>query len=84
MKEIQIPEGGAAQLPIDEELQTILLQIANSRAQLLKYQKNIQNRDLYDFLEDKIGRVNDNLVNAISGLSLVLSDRMSCQLIDNQ
>lgn len=84
MKENQVPEGGAAQLPIDEELQTILLQIANSRAQLLKYQKNIQNRDLYDFLEDKIGRVNDNLVNAISGLSLVLSDRMSCQLIDNQ
>ncbi len=84
MKKSQVPEGEITQIPIDAELQSLLLQITNCRARLLKYQKSIQNRDLYDFLEDKIGNVNDNLIDAISGLSLVLSDRMSCQLIDNQ
>lgn len=84
MKENQIPECGAAQLPIDEELQTILMQIANCRDWLLNYQNNIQCRDLYELLEEKIGHINDKLVDVISGLSLVLSDRMSCQLIDHK
>ncbi|WP_418671895.1 hypothetical protein [Alistipes putredinis] len=73
-----------AQLPINGELQTILLQVANSRAQLNNYLQAIRDRHLFDLVEDEVGKINDNLANAISGLSLVLSDCMSYQLIENK
>lgn len=84
MKQNQVPERGSAQLPINEELQEILLQIANSRAQLSNYLQAIRDRHLFDLIEDEVEQINENLVNAISGLSLVLSDCMSYQLIENK
>lgn len=82
--ESQVSERGAAQLPINGELQAILLQVANSRAQLNNYLQAIRDRHLFDLVEDEVGKINDNLANAISGLSLVLSDCMSYQLIENK
>ena len=81
MNESQVSERGAAQLPISGELQTILLQVANSRAQLNNYLQAIRDRHLFELVENEVGKINDNLANAISGLSLVLSDCMSYQLL---
>lgn len=77
-------ERGTAQIPIDAELQSILLQVTNSRAQLNNYLQAIRDRHLFDLIEDEVGKVNDDLVNAITGLSMVLADRMSYQIIENK
>ena len=77
-------ERGTAQIPIDAELQSILLQFTNSREHLNNYLQAIRDRHLFDLIEDEVGKVNDDLVNAITGLSMVLADRMSYQIIENK
>lgn len=84
MKENQIPEGESARIPIDAELQSILLQITNCRARLTTYMKYLKDRDLYDLLDENYVKLNDNLVDAIYGLALLIADCTSYSLIENR
>jgi len=74
----------APQIPVEPELQSILLQITESRARLQKYLKAIKDRGLFEIMNDNSGSVNDQLTNAIYGLSLLMSDWLAYKLIENK
>ena len=84
MKENQVPESGAEQLPIDEELKSILLQITNCRARLTAYMKLLKDRELFELLDENCRKVTDDLIDVIYGITLLIADCTSYSLIENR
>ena len=66
------------ELPIDQELSSILLDLANARARLINYHESITDRDIYesrvDFVDDaeeKIMDVMRTIANDLIGFEYV-------------
>lgn len=54
------------ELPIDNELSTVLLQVTNARARLLNFHESISDRRTYEWFADRVGKADDSLLDAMN------------------
>jgi hypothetical protein len=84
MKE-QTPAAQMPQtIPIDPELQSILLQVVDCRTRLHNFQKSIRDRALYEFMSEIFRKTDDCLTDCVGNLSVFMSDWVSYKLLDDK
>ena len=83
MKNNNETAANAPLIPVDRELQEILMQVHAARMRLIGYVDSIRDRNLYMMIEKPAEDARENLTDAISAISQFAADQMAFYLIEN-
>ena len=83
MKNNNETAANAPLIPVDRELQEILMQVHAARMRLIEYVDSIHDRNLYMMIEKPAEDARENLMDAISAISQFAASQMAFYLIEN-